>query len=88
MTLTKAVVVVWAIDWRRTEMPDAIASLLTKLQDMTTAEKTDGKKDHWGSPQVSEYRFTDQVAAEEFVLYMKVEFPAPEAIDSTNINNL
>ena len=86
MTLTKSVVLVWTMI--KSDLPESCTTnLQQKLQAMTAAEQTDGTG-YWGSPQIAEYRFTDQQAAEEFVSYLTAVFPCSTDIDSTNINNL
>jgi hypothetical protein len=54
---------------------------------MVAAGQTD-RKSYWGSPQISQFRFTDQAAADEFVWYLTTEFPCQEEIRSIVINNL
>jgi hypothetical protein len=54
---------------------------------MTAAEQTDGLG-YWVSPQISEFHFTDQAAAEEFVYYLNTVFPYSADIDSKAINTL
>ena len=86
MTLTKSVVIVWTMI--KSDLPgDCMPTLLQKLQAMTTDGQTDGKG-YWDSPQISEFHFTDQAAADEFVYYLKVEFPYSADIDTTAINTL
>lgn len=93
MTLTKAVVVVWTIPLD-TELPvpatvptSCITALQDKLAAMAAVGQTDGKK-YWFAPQVTEHRFTDQAAAEEFVYYLTQVFACSTDIDSTHINAL
>ena len=86
LTLTRAVVVVWTIV--KTDIPQScITNLQEKLAAMAAAGQTAGTP-YWGSPQISEYRFTDQAAAEEFVGYLTSVFPCNTDIDSMVINNL
>ena len=86
MTLTRAVVVVWTIV--KTDIPQScITNLQEKLAAMDAAGQTDGKN-YWYSPQISEYRFTDQAAADEFVYYLTIVFPCNTDIDSMAINNI
>jgi len=99
MTFTKAVVIVWTQPrWpprpsTLSPAPPVIsvscaADLRAKLQLMVTAEQTDGKGYARGSPRISQFRFTDQAAAEEFVGYLTDVFPCPADIKSIAINNL
>jgi len=86
MTLTKSVVTVWTIT--KLAIPQScVTDLQAKLQLMATAGQTDGIQ-YWSSPQITEYRFTDQAAAEEFVSYLTSVSPCFADIDSTAINNL
>ena len=86
LTLTRAVVVVWTIV--KTDISQSCGTdFRAKLQLMVTAGQTDGIP-YWDSPQISEYRFTDQTAAEEFMGYLTAVFPCNTDIDSTVINNL
>ena len=86
MTLTKSVVIVWTVI--KSDLPnDCMLILKQKLDAMTAAEQTDGKG-YWNSPQISEFHFTDQAAAEEFVSYLTNVFPYSAYVDSTNINTL
>jgi hypothetical protein len=86
MTLTKSVVIVWTIPVD-TVLLACITSLKDKLAAMAAAGQTDGKN-YWFSPQITEYRFTDQAAAEEFVYYLTQVFPCNTDIDSMAINNI
>ena len=86
MTLTKSVVVVWTIPVA-TVLLACVTSLQDKLATMSAAGQTDGKN-YWFSPQITEYRFTDQAAAEELVYYLIQVFACSTDIDSTNINAL
>ena len=99
MTFTKAVVIVWTQQiWpprpsTLSPPPPVIsvscaADLRAKLQLMITSEQTDGKGYAQGSPRISQFRFTDQAAAEEFVEYLNTVFPCPADIKSTAIINL
>jgi hypothetical protein len=86
MTLTKSVVIVWTMI--KSDLPEPCTTTLQqKLQAMTAAEQTDGNG-YWFSPQIAEYRFTDQQTADEFVSYLTNVFPYFSYIDSTAINNL
>ena len=97
MTLTRAVVIVWSrarFPPRPTPLiPTPIPSVScradfwAKLDSMVTAGQTD-RKSYWGSPQISQFRFTDQAAADEFAGYLTTEFPCHEEIQSIVINNL
>ena len=86
MTLTKSVVVVWTIPVA-TVIQACLTALQNKLATMAAAGQTDGKN-YWFAPQITEYRFTDQAAAEEFVYYLTQVFACSTDIDSTNINTL
>ena len=86
MTLTKSVVIVWTVI--KSGLPnDCMLVLKQKLDAMTAAGQTDGKG-YWDSPQISEFHFTDQAAADEFVYYLTNVFPYFADIDSTAINTL
>jgi len=86
MTLTKSVVIVWTV--KKSTLPnDCVLILQQKIEAMTAAGQTDGKG-YWSTPQLSEFRFTDQAAAEEFVGYLTDVFPYSAYVDSTAINNI
>lgn len=86
MTLTKSVVIVWTIP--KTDIPVSCqGDLDIKLDAMAGAGQTD-KNVYWHSPRVVEYRFTDQVAADEFVAYLLGVFPCSANVESTKINNI
>ena len=86
MTLTKSVVIVWTVI--KSGLPnDCMLVLKQKLDAMTAAGQTDGKG-YWDSPQMSEFHFTDQAAAEEFFSYLTNVFLYSANIDSKAINTL
>ena len=86
MTLTKSVVFVWTIE-KTSVLESCQLGMMEKITAMVTAGQTDGKG-YVYSPRMSEYRFTDQDAAEEFAGYLTLVFPCNTDIESVSINSI
>jgi|688.fasta_scaffold1592443_1 hypothetical protein len=86
MTFTQSVVFVWTIT-KTTLSETCQLALQEKITEMVTAGQTDGQN-YLYSPRMSEYRFTDQDAAEEFAGYLTLTFPCNTDIESVAINSI
>jgi hypothetical protein len=86
MNFTKSVSIIWKVE--KTKLSQTYSQdLSAKLRAMYGTKQTEVKP-HTHSPVTSKWRFIDQAAADEFVLFLNTHTESADFIESVVINTI